>query len=74
MFFSFNHEQDIWRATNVRKAGEFDAVARAGWNDASLWEKAKQKGDEIRRLIDTQLNGTSVTVVLSVRIRRIVDG
>jgi hypothetical protein len=65
VFFSFNYEQDIWRAANVRKAGTFDAAARAGWADASIWEEAKREGDaEIRRLIDTSLKGTSVTAVL----------
>ena len=57
--------EDIWRASIVRKAGQFDVTARAGWTDASLWEDAKRKGEsEIRRLIDTNLNGTSVTAVL----------
>jgi hypothetical protein len=65
IFFSFNYEQDIWRASNVRKAGEFDVSARAGWNDASIWEEAKRKGKaEIQRLIDAGLKGTSVTAVL----------
>lgn len=65
VFFSFNYEQDIWRAANVRNAGNFDAAARAGWTDASIWEEAKRKGDtEIRRLIDAGLKGTSVTAVL----------
>jgi hypothetical protein len=65
VFFSFSYEQDIWRAANVRNVGAFDATARAGWTDASIWEEAKRKGDaEIRRLIDTSLVGTSVTAVL----------
>lgn len=65
VYFSFHYERDVWRATNVRKAGEVDATARAGWNDASLWEEAKRKGrPEIERLILRGLNGTSVTAVL----------
>ena len=61
VFFSFHYEQDIWRASNVRKAGEFDAIARAGWDDASLWEKAKRAGDvEIRCLIDAGLKDLRV--------------
>jgi hypothetical protein len=65
VFFSFNYDQDIWRASNVRKAGQFDAAARAGWTDGSLWEEAKGKGDSaIRRLIDSQIEGTQVTAVL----------
>ena len=65
VFFSFHYEQDVWRATNVRNAGKVDAVAAAGWEDASLWEEAKRKGPrEIERLIDAGLKGTSVTAVL----------
>jgi len=65
VFFSFHYERDIWRASNVRNAGVVDAVARAGWDDASLWEEARRNGEpEIRRLIDRGLKGTSVTVVL----------
>jgi hypothetical protein len=63
VFFSFHYENDVWRASNVRKSGSF--VARAGWGDASLWEEAKRKGpDAIRRLIEDGLKGTSVTAVL----------
>lgn len=65
VFFSFHYEKDIWRASNVRNSGTIDAKARAGFSDASLWEKAKKQGDrEIRRMISTGLEGTSVTVVL----------
>ena len=65
VFFSFHYEQDVWRASNVRNASTVDARAAAGWVDASLWEKAKSKGDrEIRRLIDDGLSGTTVTAVL----------
>lgn len=65
VFFSFSYEEDIWRAANVRNSGKIDAVARAGWTDASIWEEAKRKGDPaIRKLIDDALNNTSVTAVL----------
>jgi hypothetical protein len=65
VFFSFHYEQDVWRATNVRNAGKVDAVAAAGWEDASLWEEAERKGrPEIERLIDAGLKRTSVTAVL----------
>lgn len=65
VFFSFHYEEDVWRASNLRNAGQFDAAAAAGWDDASLWEEAKKKGDAaIRRLIDNGLKNTSVTAVL----------
>lgn len=39
-------------------------TAAAGFQDASLWEEAKKKGDkEIKRMIDKGLENTSVTVV-----------
>jgi len=38
--------------------------AAAGFQDASLWEESKKKGDaEIKKLIDEGLKNTSVTVV-----------
>ena len=39
-------------------------TAAAGFQDASLWEEAKKKGDkEIKRIINKGLENTSVTVV-----------
>lgn len=64
-FFSFHYSRDVWRASQVRNCGIVDAQARAGWNDASIWEAAKKQGDDaIKALIDTGLSETSVTVVL----------
>ena len=65
VFFSFHYENDIWRASNVRNSGAIQAKARAGFTDASLWDKIKRLSDEeVRRVIRDGLNGTSVTVVL----------
>ena len=65
VFFSFHYERDIWRVNVVRNSGLIEGFAVAGFHDASLWEETKRKGDnEIRRLIDKGLEGTSVTVVL----------
>lgn len=64
-FFSFHYQRDVWRASIVRNAGVVDAQAAAGWKDASIWEEAKKKGDEaIKKLINTGLENTTVTVVL----------
>lgn len=66
VFFSFHYERDIWRASRVRNSW----VAKpdretAGFWDAADWEEVKKKGDdEIRKWINKQLDGTSVTVVL----------
>jgi hypothetical protein len=65
VFFSFHYELDVWRAANVRNAGKVDATTAAGWTDASIWEEAKKKGrTELERLIQSALQGTSVTAVL----------
>jgi hypothetical protein len=66
VFFSFHYEKDIWRANIVRNSwvtkGNFES---AGFIDAAEYEKIKRQGDEsIKRWINEQLEGTSVTVVL----------
>lgn len=64
-FFSFHYQRDIWRTNVVRNSGVVIGSSAAGFHDASLWEKAKTKGDaEIKKLIDEGLKNTSVTVVL----------
>jgi hypothetical protein len=66
VFFSFHYyERDIWRVNVVRNSGAIEGIAAAGFHDASLWEETKLRGDDaVRRLIDTGLESTSVTVVL----------
>ena len=65
VFFSFHYERDIWRVNVVRNSGAIEGVAAAGFHDASLWEETKRRGgDAVKRLIDSGLEGTSVTVVL----------
>jgi len=66
VFFSFHYERDVWRANVVRNSW----VAKpdreeAGFIDASEFEALKRQGEEaIKRWINNQLEGTSVTVVL----------
>jgi len=63
-FFSFNYTKDIWRVNQIRNAPNVIGTSAAGFFDASLWEEAKNKGDkEIKKLIDSALINTSVTVV-----------
>jgi len=65
VFFSFHYGRDLWRVNVVRNSGVIEGVSAAGFHDASLWEETKRKGDQaIKRLIDTALDGTNVTVVL----------
>jgi hypothetical protein len=65
-FFSFHYENDVWRANIVRNSWvtKQDREA-AGFVDAADFEEVKKGGDAaIKRWIDNQLIGTSVTVVL----------
>ncbi len=65
VFFSFHYDRDIWRANQVRNSWVGRDREASGFFDASLWEEAKKKGDEeIKRMIDRALEGTSVTAVL----------
>ena len=64
VFFSF-HYADIWRVNVVRNSHVVDGTAVAGFQDGSLWEEAKKKGEAaIKKMIDESLVGTSVTCVL----------
>jgi len=66
VFFSFHYERDIWRASQIRNSWVTKPDREsAGFWDAADWEEVKKKGEEaIRRWINNQLEGTSVTVVL----------
>ena len=65
VFFSFHYQDDIFRVNVVRKSGVVLGTAATGFQDASLWEKAKRKGTAaVKRLIDRGLEGTTVTCVL----------
>lgn len=64
VFFSFDYSH-VWKVNQIRNIHNVIGTAAAGFQDASLWEEAKKKGDkEIKRMIDNGLKNTSVTVVL----------
>lgn len=65
VFFSFKYE-DVSRAMVVRNSWVTQGTQQAaGFVDAADFEKIKRQGDAaIKRWIDDQLKGTSVTVVL----------
>lgn len=65
-FFSFHYKNDVWRANQVRNSWVTkDNNEAAGFVDAADFEKVEREGDAaIKRWIDNQLVGTSVTVVL----------
>jgi hypothetical protein len=63
-FFSFHYQRDLWRLNQIRNIPNITGCSAAGFQDASLWEVAKEKGDAaIKKLIDDGLKNTSVTVV-----------
>ena len=64
VFFSFHYQRDIWRVNQIRNIPNVTGTAAAGFQDASLWEATRRKGDAaIKALIDKGLQNTSVTVV-----------
>lgn len=64
VFFSFHYQRDIWRVNQIRNIDQILGTAAAGFQDASLWEESKKKGDAtIKAMIDEGLKNTSVTVV-----------
>ena len=64
VFFSFHYQRDIVRVNQIRNLPEIVDEAAAGFKDSSLWEEAKKKGDDaVKKMIDSGLVGTSVTVV-----------
>lgn len=65
VFFSFEYASDVSRAMVVRKSGKLRGIDTAGFVDAAEFERIKRTGNAaIKRWIDGQLRGTSVTVVL----------
>lgn len=64
VFFSFKYE-DVSRSMVVRNSWVTQGKEAAGFIDKADFEKVKKQGDEaIKKWIDKQLEGTSVTVVL----------
>ena len=65
VFFSFHYQRDLWRVNVVRNSSVIDGIAAAGFQDESLWEETRKKGDgAIKSLISKGLESTTVTVVL----------
>ncbi|MBC8213270.1 MAG: TIR domain-containing protein [Candidatus Marinimicrobia bacterium] len=63
-FFSFKYK-DVSRAMVVRNSWVTQGKEAAGFIDSADFEALKRKGDTaIKNWIDSQLQGTSVTVVL----------
>jgi hypothetical protein len=65
-FFSFHYKKDVVRANQVRNSWVTkDDKEAAGFIDAAAFEEVEKGGEAaIKKWIDNQLVGTSVTVVL----------
>lgn len=65
VFFSFHYGRDAWRVSQVRNSNVVGAGFVNPYYDRAGWESVKARGDAaIKQWIDTQIRGTSVTVVL----------
>jgi hypothetical protein len=67
VFFSFHYKRDAIRAGQVRNSNVVTskAIETSDFIDAAKWEEVQRKGDQaIKDWIASQLQGTSVTVVL----------
>jgi hypothetical protein len=66
VYFAF-HYKDVaeFRANVVRNHNVPEGIEKAGYFDASIWEEARQKDPAaLKRLINKELENTSVTAVL----------
>jgi hypothetical protein len=64
VFFSFKYD-DVNRAMIVRNSGVIAGDQKAGFIDHADFEKVQRQGDAaVKKWIDSQLEGSSVTVVL----------
>jgi len=66
VFFSFHYKRDIGRIGQIRNSWVVRSpIETAGFVDSAEWESIERQGDPaIQRWINSQLHGTSVTVVL----------
>ncbi|MGK5078904.1 TIR domain-containing protein [Janthinobacterium sp. HLX7-2] len=64
VFFSFKYD-DVQRAMNVRNSNVISGALKSGFIDKAEFEKVEKDGEKaIRDWINTQMESTSVTVVL----------
>jgi Thoeris protein ThsB, TIR-like domain len=65
VFFSFHYDRDSWRVSIVRNCQVIGSLDKTPFLDRAAWEKIKRQGDRaVQNWIESQLTGTSVTVVL----------
>ena len=67
VFFSFHYQRDNWSVSQIRNSWLANPYhASQPFYDHAEWEKIQRQGDAaIKRWINDQLSGSSVTVVLA---------
>lgn len=66
VFFSFHFKRDSRRVAQVRSSNIIGNYDKPPFLDAAEWEKIERQGDgAIKKWIDENLHGTSVTIVLT---------
>lgn len=64
VFFSF-HFDDVFVVNQIRHSGMIRGVSKSGFKDKAEFEKIKLEGNKaVKKWIDKQMEGTSVTAVL----------
>ena len=63
VFFSFHYQRDVWRVNQIRNIHNVIGTAAAGFQDASLWEEAKKKGEEDKEFIIKELEPWALHIV-----------
>ena len=66
VYFGFDYEDvSDFRANVVRNHNMIDGTQKKGFIDGSIWEEAKKKDlASLKRLINSELEGTTVTAIL----------
>jgi hypothetical protein len=65
VFFSFHHQRDSWRVSQVRNSWVAKKGTANSFLDAADWEAVQRKGEvAVKAWIDRQMLGAGVTVVL----------
>jgi hypothetical protein len=64
VFFSFHHQRDIFRVSQIRNCGVFNSGDTQPFLDAAEWEKVRREGESaVKNWIDRQMDGTSVIII-----------
>lgn len=63
VYFSFHHDRDIIRVSQIRNCGIFGKDDAQPFLDKAEWEKIKLDDDKIIKWIHKQMDGTSVLIL-----------